>query len=260
MSAASASAKGAPDIELSGLDRFVVSDLMKVDVPAVADAGRPLELRLEAIVEDPQQARGEGNPGFSQESLAELAASIVESGGVKTPISVRSRNAEGVYVVNHGARRLRASRMAGLPTISAFIDDNHDEYDQAIENIQRESFTAMEIALFIQRREHRGDTRSAIAKRLGKSSAFVTQHASLLALPKDLREAYDEGRCRDVLTLYELSKFSKQYPEAVADFARDAPEITRGASEILQAVSEATRHGACDPDDRADRASQQDTA
>ena len=234
MSAATAGAKAAPDIELSGLDRFVVSDLMKVDVPAAGSLGKPLELPLEEIVEDPQQARSEGNPGFSRESLGELAASIVESGGVKTPISVRSRNEDGVYVVNHGARRLRASRVASLPTIRAFVDDHHDEYDQAIENIQRESFTAMEIAVFIQRREQRGDTRSAIAKRLGKSSAFVTQHASLLVLPKDLRAAYDEGRCRDVLTLYELSKFSKQYPDAVADFARDAPEITRGAAESFR--------------------------
>lgn len=220
-----------PGIELSGLDRFVVSDLMKVDVPAVTVSGKPLELRLEEVVEDAEQARSEANPGFSPESLAELAASIVESGGVKTPISVRSRNPEGLYVVNHGARRLRASRLAGLATIRAFVDDQHDEYDQAIENIQRESFTAMEIARFIQRREERGDTRSAIAKRLGKSSAFVTQHASLLALPKDLREAYDDGRCRDVLTLYELNKFSREFPAEVADFVRSAPEITRGAAE-----------------------------
>jgi ParB family transcriptional regulator, chromosome partitioning protein len=224
----------APEIELSGLNRFLVSDLMEVEAPQDNSTGKPLELPLDQVAEDPQQVRSEGNPGFSAESLAELAASIVESGGVKTPISVRSKNADGVHVVNHGARRLRASRMAGLATIRAFIDDNHDEYDQAIENIQRESFTAMEIARFIERREQQGDTRSAIAKRLGKSNAFVTQHASLLTLPGDLREAYDDGRCRDVLTLYELNKFSKQYPDAVTDFIRSAPEITRGAAEAFR--------------------------
>jgi ParB family chromosome partitioning protein len=207
---------------------------MEVEAPRDNSMGKPLELGLYEVVEDPQQVRSEANPGFSHESLAELAASILESGGVKTPISVRSKNADGLYVVNHGARRLRASRMAGLATIRAFIDDNHDEYDQAIENIQRENFTPLEIARFIERREQRGDTRMAIAKRLGKSSAFVTQHAALLKLPPDLRAAYDDGRCRDVLTLYELNNFSKQHPDAVSGFVRSAPEITRGAAEAFR--------------------------
>ena len=226
--------KAAPDIELSGLDRFVVSDLMQVDVQPDALQGKPLDIPLEQILEDPNQARTESNPGFSSESLAELASSIAESRGVKTPISVRSRNADGFYVVNHGARRLRASRMAGLPTIRGFIDDDHDEYDQAIENIQRESFTPMEIARFIQRREQIGDTRSAIAKRLGKSGAFVTQHASLLTLPMDLLAAYDEGRCRDVLTLYELGNLSKKFPAQVTEFVQAAPEITRASAEAFR--------------------------
>jgi ParB family chromosome partitioning protein len=237
----------APEIELSGLDRFVVSDLMTVEVPQGTNSGKPLELPLEEVSEDAQQLRSEENPGFTTESLAELAASIIESGGVKTPISVRTRNADGVYIVNHGARRLRASRMAGLPTIRAFVDDNHDEYDQAIENIQRESFTPMEIARFIERREQRGDTRSAIAKRLGKSNAFVTQHASLLKLPGDLRRAYDEGRCRDVLALYELDKFSRQYPDAVGEFARATPEITRTAAEAFRQSVEPPSRGGVTP-------------
>ena len=63
----------APDIELSGLDRFAVSDLMEVGVPQDNSTGKPLELPLDQVVEDPQQVRSEGNPGFSTESLAELA-------------------------------------------------------------------------------------------------------------------------------------------------------------------------------------------
>ena len=153
---------------------------------------------------------------------------------MKTPISVRSKNADGFYVVNHGTRRLRASKLAGMSTIRGFIDDEHDEYDQAIENIQRESFTPMEIARFIERREAHGDTRTAIAKRLGKSNSFVTQHGSLLTMPMELRAAYEEGKCRDVLTLYELSNVSKRFPEAVTEFLQKTPEITRNATEALK--------------------------
>lgn len=226
-------------IDLSGLDAFNVSSLMEAGAPgavAVESNGAPLEISLAEIIEDPNQPRTAENPGFSPESLAELADSIKASGGVKTPISVRSRNADGLYVINHGARRYRASVLAQTGTIRAFIDDSHDDYDQAIENIQRENFTPMEIAQFIGRREHQGDSRAAIAKRLGKSKAFVTQHAALLVMSNLLRVAYDEGRCRDVLALYDLTNLEKKFPVEVGEFIEREQEITRTAVEGLKAA------------------------
>ena len=230
-----------PGIDLAGLDSFDVSSLMEAGAPRAMTGsdGKPLEIPLADIIEDENQPRTEDNPGFSRESLAELAESIKESGGVKTPISVRSKNADGKHVINHGARRFRSTGMAGFTTIKAFIDDKHDEYDQAIENIQRESFTPMEIAMFIAKREGKGDTRVSIAKRLGKSKAFITQHASLLAMPASLREVYDEDRCRDVLALYELTNLEKKFPEVVGEFIEQAPEITRSAVEALKASTKA---------------------
>ena len=205
-------------VDLSALDKlnFKVSDLMKPGIPG--EHGKPMELKLAEVVESPEQPRSDDNPGFATESLQELAESIAESGGLKTPISVRSKNDEGFYVINHGARRYRATKLAGLETIKAFIDDSHDEYDQAIENIQRENLTPMEIARFIGNREKVGDSRTTIAKRIGKSRAFVTTHAALLSLPGSLRQAYEEDRCRDVSMLYELSNLSKVHPEAVEAF------------------------------------------
>ena len=226
-------------IDLSGLDNFNVSSLMEAGSPKalVESNGKPLELGLREIVEDPDQPRSAENPGFTQASLLELAQSITESKGVKTPISVRSKNAAGMYIINHGARRFRASVLGGFQTIKAFIDDVHDEYDQAIENIQRENFTPMEVALFIDKRERLGESRSAISKRIGKSKTFVTQHASLLALPPELRQVYDDARCRDVLALYELGNLNKKSPQAVAEFLMRTPEITRAAVESLKAAT-----------------------
>ena len=246
-----ATKKAAKPIDLSGLDDFNVSSLMQAGVPeAKAESnGKPLEIPLDEIIEDPDQPRTADNPGFSHESLSELAESIIESDGVKTPISVRSKNADGFYVINHGARRFRASKLAKRKTIKAFIDDQHDEYDQAIENIQRENFTPMEIALFIEKREKKGDSRVSIAKRLGKSKAFVTQHAALLTLPAELRELYDEGRCRDVLALYELANLHKKHPSEVLKFIETAPEITRSAVEALKASLKAAAKVAEDVDD-----------
>ena len=235
MSTTTTKKKAAPavsKIDLSGLSKFSLQETMEGGLRAAG--GRPLEIPVDEIVEDAQQARGDDNPGFSAESLAELAASISEGGGVKTPISVRSKNAEGKHVINHGARRYRASKLAGMTTIHAFIDDSHDDYDQAVENIQREAFTPMEIALFIQKRERIGDERTAIAKRLGKSKTFVTRHAALLELVPELRALYDSGRTRDHQTLYNLSNLAKDHPEAVARLVEGDAEITRSSVESLR--------------------------
>ena len=220
-------------VDLSALDKlnFKVSDLMKPGIPG--EHGKPMELKLAEVVESPEQPRSDDNPGFALESLQELAESIAETGGLKTPISVRSKNDEGFYVINHGARRYRATRLAGLETIKAFIDDSHDEYDQAIENIQRENLTPMEIARFIGNREKVGDSRTTIAKRIGKSRAFVTTHAALLSLPGSLRQAYEEDRCRDVSMLYELSNLSKVHPEAVEAFVGQ-DDLSRMAVEAFK--------------------------
>ena len=234
-------AKKSKGVDLSGLDDFNVSSLMTAGNPMerAAPTGKPLKLPLSEIAEDPNQPRNQESPGFSDESLQELAESITASRGVKSPISVRSKNAEGFYVINHGARRFRAAALAQLSTIPAFIDDEHDDYDQAIENIQRENFTAMEIAEFIGRRESLGENRATIAKRLGKSKGFVTQHASLLSLPPELRVLYTEGRCRDALALYELANLNKAYPYEVQEFLKATPEITRATVSALKASAKA---------------------
>ena len=220
-------------IDLSGLSNFSFAQVVEGGLSLAG--GRPLEIPLDEIVEDAEQARGADNPGFSDESLAELAGSIRESKGVRTPISVRSKNSEGKHVINHGARRYRASQLAGMKTINAFIDDTHDDYDQAAENIQREAFTPMEIALFVQKRERMGDERALIAKRLGKSKSFVTRHAALLELGPELRGLYDSGRTRDCLTLYNLWNLAKEHPEEVAGLVNSTAEITRSAVESLKA-------------------------
>lgn len=101
--------------------------------PAPQD-GEPMRLPVDAIGENPGQPRFE----FDEEALHELAQTIRER-GVRQPISVRpSPAAEGRWLLNSGARRLRASKLAGRTDIPAFIDVSADSYDQVIENEQRE--------------------------------------------------------------------------------------------------------------------------
>ncbi|MFA7523196.1 MAG: ParB/RepB/Spo0J family partition protein [Halothiobacillaceae bacterium] len=195
----------------------------------------PLHLPLDVIDEDPNQPRKSDNPGFSDDSLEELAVTIRDR-GVKSPISVRENpEAEGRYLINHGARRYRASKRAGKETIPAFVDNDYNEADQVIENLQRNELTAREIADFIGRELAKGKKKGEIAKEIGKSPAFVTQHVTLLDLPEPIAEVFNNGRAKDVTVVNELVTAYKKNPDEVAAWlADDSQELTRGSVKLLR--------------------------
>lgn len=201
----------------------------------VSGNGQPLQLLLDLIDEDPLQPRSEDSPGFASASLRELARSIRQR-GIKTPVSVRSHPQQpGRYIINHGARRFRAARLAGLQTIPAFVDDDYNEADQVIENLHRNDLTAREIADYIGRELARGLRRKDIAQRISKSAAYITQHAALLDLPEPIAEAFNTGRVRDVTLINELVSVYKVEPETVAGWlAEPGQEVTRGSVRLLR--------------------------
>ena len=223
--------------QMAGLGLDSIGDLSGLlNQPENATKGDgPLALPLDLIDEDPHQPRTKDNPGFSAESLEELAATI-RLRGVKTPISVREHPEEaGRFIINHGARRTRASKLAGKDSIPAFIDNDYNEADQVIENLQRNELTAREIADFIGRELAKGVKKSEIAKTIGKSPAFVTQHVTLLDLPEPIAEAFNSGRAKDVTVVNELvTAFKKNPDEVVAWLADDSQELTRGSVKLLR--------------------------
>lgn len=197
--------------------------------------GGPLQLDISLIDEDPNQPRTMNNPGFSNASLAELAATI-SARGVKTPISVRDNPAvPGRYLINHGARRFRASKVAGRTTVPAFIDNDYNDADQVIENLQRNELTAREIADYIGRELAKGIKKGEVAKLIGKSAAFVSQHVTLLDLPGPVATAFNSARVRDVTVVNELVNCYKTMPDAVvAWLADETQDITRSAVKLLR--------------------------
>lgn len=205
--------------------------------------GEPLALAIDLIDEDPNQPRHENSPGFSKKSLGELAATIRER-KVKSPISVRLHpEVDGRYMINHGARRYRASIIAGKTTIPAYIDSDYTEADQVIENLQRNDLTPREIADWIGRELARGKKKQDIAKELGKSRAFVTQHVTLLDLPEPVAEAFNGGRVNDVTVINELVKAHKQAPEEVAAWVDDdTQDLTRGSVKLLREFLDDKQH------------------
>lgn len=195
----------------------------------------PMQIPLILIDEDPTQPRSADNPGFSEESLEELAATI-RLRGVKTPISVRTHpRSKGRYLINHGARRFRASKLAGKSTIPGFVDNDYDNSDQVIENLHRNALTPREIADYIGRELARGKLKRDIAKELGKSPAFVSQHVTLLDLPDQIADSFNSGRCRDVTLINDLvTIYTKKPYEVAAWLADEMQEITRGSLKLLR--------------------------
>lgn len=222
-------------LDLSGLDKF--SALLKDPKAPTAADGRPLELALDAIDEDPGQPRKH----FDEAALTELAKSI-RARGVKTPISVRPAIQEGRYIINHGTRRYRASALAGVDTIPAFIDSDHSNIDQLAENIQREALSTREIIDGIGQLLAAGKKQAAIAKELGKSPAWVSKFAKLQNLPDDLAEAVATSRCKDSDALVILLQCREQDADATRKLLNGDGIITKLDAERLRAkLQHATR-------------------
>ncbi len=186
-----------------------VADLNKA--PDVLGAS---QIPLDLIVEDPTQPR----KIFDPDSLAELTETI-KARGVKTPISVRPNpDKSGTYIINHGARRFRASKKAGLVSIPAYIDTDYSLADQVVENLQRDNLTSREIVDYIGREVAIGKTHEQIAKLIGKSPSYVSLHAAAMDLPDPIAELFNSGVLTDIATIFNLKKTFKKYPLELTDW------------------------------------------
>lgn len=145
------------------------------------------ELNLTDIRPNPFQPRTE----FDEEALNELAASI-KSIGIVQPITVRSVE-DGKYEIVAGERRFRASKLAGLTTIPAYIRNTEEDslLELAlIENIQREDLNAIEVAISYQRLiDECNLTQDALSERVGKKRATIANYLRLLRLPAQIQLA-----------------------------------------------------------------------
>lgn len=220
-------------LDLSGLAQFKASALLtELGVSGDPVVAAPMQLALSRIDLDATQPRRT----VSEASLAELAGSI-RLHGVLEPISVRAHaQREGRFVVNRGERRLRASRMAGLNTIPAFLDERHDPYAQAAENLHREDMSPFDLARFIAEREREGQSRAEIARRLGKPRSFITEVAALIDAPPPVREAFDQGRLgADLRVLYRLAGAIKARPRDATALLASPEPISRADVEAMLA-------------------------
>ena len=174
------------------------------------------EVEIALIDPNPNQPRRE----FDQEALQELATSIRELGIIQ-PITLRKMDG-GRYQIIAGERRWRASQLAGLTKIPAYIvtvEDQNAMEMALVENIQREDLNAIEIALAYQHlAEATGMTQAKISERVGKSRAAVTNYMRLLKLPAQVQMALknheiEMGHARALLAIDSPSQQIKLFRE-----------------------------------------------
>ncbi len=176
------------------------------------------EVELSKISVNPNQPRHD----FDPEALQELADSIAEIGIIQ-PITLRKVD-EDSYQIIAGERRFRASQMAGLTTIPAYIrtaDDENVMEMALIENIQREDLNSLEIALAYQHLLEQYElTQERLSQRVGKKRTTIANYLRLLKLPAPIQVALqnkeiDMGHARALLTLDDPKTQIKIFEEIV---------------------------------------------
>lgn len=195
--------------------------------------GNIIELELGLIETNPFQPR----TSFNEEELAGLASSIEELGVVQ-PITVRKLDGENKYQLISGERRFRASKLAGLQTIPAYIriaDDNESLTMALVENIQRQDLDPIEIALSYQQLiEQVNLTQDQMSKRVGKKRSTITNYLRLLKLAPivqtGIRDGFiSMGHGRAILSVEDTDKQAEVYERIIAEglSVRDTEELVR---------------------------------
>ena len=171
--------RGLDDLEKGqGLDALIDTNGVRTQGTSTIN-----EIPLSEIEPNPNQPRRD----FDPEALQELAASIQQIGIIQ-PITLRQVD-EHRFQIIAGERRWRASQIAGLNSVPAYIRTIRDEnvMEMAlVENIQREDLNAIEIALAYEHLlDAEGMTQEKVSERVGKSRTAITNYLRLLKEDKE---------------------------------------------------------------------------
>ena len=197
------------------------SDLSDIGSLIRGDASRAVRsVPVTDIDADPDQPRRTFDPA----SLRELADSIQQH-GLLHPITVRPVGQR--FVLISGERRWRAAVLLGLRVIDAIIRSDVNTRLQLIENVQREDLAPAEIARWIGIELEAGTRQKDLARELGKSPAWVSAYASVRQMPRELQEAFAEGRVGDVTALAHLHTLHREAPSAALALMASSAVITR---------------------------------
>lgn len=224
-----------PVVTLKPRPRLAEATLASLRAASRASPGEALRLPLADIDEDPEQPRKE----FDAEELQSMAQSILAHGVVQ-PIVVRPP-VGGRYLLAFGARRLRASRLAGVSDIAAVVrpagaNDANEFAAQLIENQQRANLSNSDLAAAIARLVREGLTTKQIATICALKDYQVTAFRQAADLPPELAQRLNTSDMRALYDLYR--QWSKTPAEVLAALpkAGDFLSVTE-ARRIISAIT-----------------------
>lgn len=194
--------------------------------------GNISHIQISQVEVNPYQPRTE----FDREALLELSDSIRLQGLIQ-PITVR-KSGQNSYQLISGERRLRASKLAGLKEIPAYVRTANDQQmlEMAlIENIQRENLNAIEVALSFQRMLDECDLKQEeLGDRVSKNRSTVTNYLRLLRLPPAIQASIRDGQismghAKAILGLEQVDKQLFVHREIISKglSVRKAEELVR---------------------------------
>lgn len=176
---------------LQNIDSDLKTTAGTLKEPVVEKATGINRIPIDKITINPKQPRRD----FDEQALNELAHSI-KVHDIIQPITV-SQLPNGAYQLISGERRFRASKIAGLKDIPAYIRQANDQQLlelALLENLQREDLNAIEVGLSYKRMmEELEYTQEQVAERMGKERSTVTNYIRLLKLPPDIQLAVRNG-------------------------------------------------------------------
>ncbi|MBN2807161.1 MAG: ParB/RepB/Spo0J family partition protein [Prolixibacteraceae bacterium] len=212
------------------------------------------EIDIAHIVANPWQPR----TTFDEEALNDLATSIREMGIIQ-PLTLR-KTGENQYQIIAGERRFRASKLAGLNKVPAYIresDDNQMLELALVENIQREDLDAIEVALSYQRLiDECQFTQEVLSERVGKKRSTISNYLRLLKLPAIIQKAIRDreismGHARAIINVKDPETQVMIYKQIMTyDFSvRKIEEIVRKLNNEETETGKAKKPAARFPDE-----------
>ncbi len=212
-------------------------------------AGSISEIAIGSITPNPFQPRKQ----FSTEALQDLMDSI-KVHGVIQPVTVRKVGNDQFQLIS-GERRVRASTLASLPTIPAYVKIANDQsmLEMAlIENIQRENLDPIEIAVSYERLIKECNlTQEEMAGRVGKSRVSITNFLRLLKLPDEIKKGLQErklsmGHARALLSIDDEKKMMRLY-YSILENSLSVRKVEEQSKELSNSDSDSSKRQKASP-------------
>ena len=194
-----------------------------------------IDIDVNKIQANPWQPRSH----FDEERLEELASSI-KGVGIVQPLTLR-KVGEDSYQIIAGERRFRASKLAGLSTVPAYVRDADDDtmLEMAlVENIQREDLDPIEVAISYQRLiDECNLTQENLSDKVGKKRSTIANYLRLLKLPAEVQLGLRQrqismGHARALINVEDIKKQINIFEEIIKnDYSvRKVEELVRDLS------------------------------